>query len=198
MGAIGRRGGRRLHAHPAGARPELAADSLRRLRQRGRHGQVRRTINAGATWQEVTPSAAVFGPLALVIEPGNSDAVFLSTLVGVFRTTNGGAKWSLLEDEGLETTAPPSAPTNSPEGFRLTSAMIIDPSQSSTLWLGTGSGKTPGIGVFRSRDGGASWRRTGADLEGHAVQDFAITTTRTTSTLYVATDDGIWILTTRY
>ena len=82
---------------------------------------------------------------------------------------------------------------NSPDGFRLNNALITDPAQSSTIWLGTGSGKTKGIGVFRSLDNGETWKRTGTGIDGRIVQEFAFATTRTTKILYAATDDGVWV-----
>ena len=153
--------------------------------------KLRRTTNGGTAWQEIALSSGAFGPLALVVN--NTDTVFLSTLVGVYRTLDGGARWSILNEGGLESTAPARPPANSPDGFRLNNALIADPTQSSTLWLGTGSGKTKGIGVFRSLDNGETWKRTGTGIEGRIVQEFAFAAARTTKILYAATDDGVWV-----
>lgn len=153
--------------------------------------KLRRTTNGGTAWQEIALSSEAFGPLALVVN--NIDTVFLSTLVGVYRTLDGGAHWSILTAGGLEVTAPARPPANSPDGFRLNNALIADPTQSSILWLGTGSGKTKGIGVFRSLDNGETWKRTGTGIEGRIVQEFAFATARTTKILYAATDDGVWV-----
>jgi photosystem II stability/assembly factor-like uncharacterized protein len=153
--------------------------------------KLRRSTNGGTTWQEIPLSSKAFGPLALVVS--NPNTVFLSTLVGVYRTLDGGARWSVLTEGGLEATEPTRPPANSPEGFRLNNALIIDPTQSSTLWLGTGSGKTRGVGVFRSLDNGETWKRTGTGVDGRIVQGFAFATARTTKILYAATDDGVWV-----
>ncbi len=160
--------------------------------------KVRRTTNGGTAWQEATPTGEITGALALTVAPTSGDTAFLTTTVGSFETKDGGAKWTLVDGDGLEATTPNRPPANSPQGFQLTSTILIDPSQPSILWLGTGAGKTAGIGIFRSRDGGATWKRTGSGLENRFVRDLALTIARTTSTLYVATDDGIWMLTTRY
>jgi hypothetical protein len=160
--------------------------------------KVRRTVNDGGAWQEATPTGELTGALALVVAPTNSDTVFLTTSVGIYQTKNGGAKWEPVGGDGLEALTPARPPTGSPRGFQLTSTILIDPAQPTILWIGTGAGRASGIGLFRSRDNGATWRRTGTGLEGHLVRAMAVTTTRTTSTLYIATDDGVWTLTTRY
>ena len=66
--------------------------------------KLRRTVNGGKAWQEIPLSSEAFGPLALMVN--NLDTVFLSTLVGVYRTLNGGTRWSILTEGGLEVTVP--------------------------------------------------------------------------------------------
>jgi len=156
---------------------------------------VRRTIDDGTTWQDGQLPPAAFGPLALATDPGKADSVFLSTLVGVFRSRDGGQDWTLLID-GLEATQPAQPPANAPDGFRLTTAIVAAPNASDTFWVGTGAGPTKGMGVFGTRDGGMSWQRTSGGIEGRTVQALAIGVTRNRSILYAATDDGIWFLNT--
>jgi len=161
----------------------------------GGAAKVRRTVDDGATLQDTRPPAAAFGPLALATDPGKADTIFLSTLVGVFRSLDGGQNWTLLAD-GLEATQPARPPANAPDSFRLTTAIAAAPNLSDTFWVGTGSGTTRGIGVFGTRDGGATWRRVTAGIEGHTVQALAVGVTRNRSILYAATDDGVWTLNT--
>jgi photosystem II stability/assembly factor-like uncharacterized protein len=160
--------------------------------------RMRRTINDGVAWQEATPPGDLTGALTLTVAPSNSDTVYITTTVGVYETKNGGAKWTKVNGDGLAAITPARPPANGPLDFQLASTVLIDPSQPTNLWLGTGSGRTAGVGIFRSRDGGATWKRTGNGIDGRIVRAFAITTTRTASTLYIATDDGLWSLTTRY
>ena len=161
----------------------------------GGAAQVRRTIDDGATWQDTQLPAAAFGPLALATDPFEADTVFLSTLVGLFRSRDGGQSWTLLTD-GLAATAPARPPANAPDDFRLTSAIVAAPNASDTFWVGTGAGPTAGIGVFGTRDGGATWRLTSAGIAGRTIRALAFGLTRDGGTLYAATDDGVWALNT--
>jgi len=161
----------------------------------GGTAKVRRTIDDGATWQDTQLPAAAFGPLALATDPGKADSVFLSTLVGVFRSLDGGQRWTLLT-AGLEATQPTPPPTNAPEGFRLTTAIVAAPNVSDTFWVGTDTGAAKGIGVFGTQDGGATWRRTNGGIEGRTVQALVVGVTQNRSILYAATDDGVWTLST--
>jgi len=161
----------------------------------GGTAKVRRTIDDGATWQDTQLPAAAFGPLALATDPGKADSVFLSTLVGVFRSLDGGQRWTLL-NAGLEATQPTPPPANAPEGFRLTTAIVAAPNVSDTFWVGTGAGAAKGIGVFGTQDGGATWRRTNGGIEGRTVQALVVGVTQNRSILYAATDDGVWTLST--
>jgi len=161
----------------------------------GGTARVRRTIDDGATWQDTRLPTAAFGPLALATDPGRADTVFLSTLVGIFRSLDGGQSWVLLTD-GLEATQPARPPANAPDGFRLTTAIVAAPNASDTFWVGTGAGPTNGIGVFGTRDSGTTWRQTSGGIEGRTIQALAVGVMRNGSILYAATDDGVWTLDT--
>ncbi|HSM86307.1 MAG TPA: hypothetical protein VLT16_09165, partial [Candidatus Limnocylindrales bacterium] len=73
-------------------------------------GHVWRTIDAGATWNNISgtgPAALPDAPAdSVLIDPVNSAHVFVGTDVGAFETTDGGASWSEVAG-GL-----PSVPVN--------------------------------------------------------------------------------------
>jgi hypothetical protein len=161
----------------------------------GGTAKVRRTIDDGATWQDTQLPAAAFGPLALATDPGKADTIFLSTLVGIFRSLDGGQSWTLL-DAGLEATQPAPPLANAPDGFRLTTVIVAAPNVSDTFWVGTGAGTTKGIGVFGTRDGGATWRQTNSGIDGRTIQALAVGITSNRTILYAATNDGVWLLNT--
>src|SRR5262249_8782806 len=62
---------------------------------------------------------------------------------GMFKSTNGGATWTAINN-GLSITG---FPTLTIDG------LVVDPQNPSTLYVGAG----PAAGVFKSADGGASW-----------------------------------------
>ena len=86
-------------------------------------------------------------------------------LVGVssgnlFKTDNGGTTWTPLFDN---------------EGSYAIGVVEIDPNDSKTIWVGTGENNAQrsvayGDGVYKSVDGGASWKNVGLKDSGHISQ----------------------------
>jgi photosystem II stability/assembly factor-like uncharacterized protein len=116
----------------------------------GTGGGVFKSVNGGATWR---PSSA--GLLAatqrerehglaegyvsaLAIDPQSPEIIYAGTYGGVFKSTNGGGSWRVVN----------------PRVFA--EAVAIDPQTPQTVYVGDGRG------VFKTTDGGRSWRATGA------------------------------------
>jgi photosystem II stability/assembly factor-like uncharacterized protein len=120
------------------------------------------TRNAGSTYTRIDAGLPDLWVTRVAVDPTN-DAIAYATLSGfrvdqplphVFRTTNHGATWSDIS------TDLPDAPVNE---------IIVDPSQTSTLFVGTD------VGVFVSRDTGASWEPLGTGLpDGVVVTDMKL------------------------
>jgi len=72
-------------------------------------------------------------------------------------------------------------------------ALAIDPSNSGTMYAGTSTAgiAAQGGSVFKSADGGETWRATGTGLPNRTVQAFAIDPA-TPSTVYAVTDGGVF------
>src|SRR5262249_4867046 len=107
-------------------------------------GNVWGTRNAGSTYTRIDSALPDLWVTRVAVDP-NSDAIAYATFSGfraasplphVFRTTDFGATWTDISSDL------PDAPVNEIE---------IDPSQTSTLFVGTD------VGVFVSHDTGASW-----------------------------------------
>jgi len=112
---------------------------------------------ATGAWAEtdVWTSIGPFGgsARALAISPRNSSVVYVGTTGGIFKTTDGGASWR-LSNSGL------------PPGF-IARCLAIDPQTPDTIYAG-GSGKsgwTWNDRVFKSTDGGATWKGANSGLE---------------------------------
>lgn len=125
-----------------------------------------------ATHPDYPDTSLVFR--GFTVEPGNSDTVYaqaqLSTgeqgatfakvLGRVFKTTNGGESWSIIW-----------------EGNNLARYLIVDPDNTSVLYLSTGifdieainsdceAGVMGGEGVLKSIDGGQSWQSINNGIE---------------------------------
>ena len=76
---------------------------------------------------------------------------------GVWKTTNAGTTWTPIFDD---------------QGSYSIGVVALDPSRPETVWVGTGenvSGRHVGYGdgVYRSLDGGRSWKKLGLEESGH-------------------------------
>jgi hypothetical protein len=136
-------------------------------------GNVWATQNAGASYTRIDASLPKLWVTGVAVDPGN-DAIAYATFSGfrvdqplahVFRTTDHGATWSDISGDL------PDAPVN---------AIIIDPRQSSTLYVGSD------VGAFVSTDLGASWAPLGTGLPDAPISDLKFLP-GPPATLYAAT-----------
>ncbi len=112
-------------------------------------GGIWKSTNGGSTWVTLFDEFPQIGVSGIAIDPNNSDIVYIATgdddaadsfSVGVFKSTNGGATWN---ETGLN-------PTSGGVGF-LMNEIVIDPTNSNVLWVGTNAG------LQKSEDAGATW-----------------------------------------
>jgi photosystem II stability/assembly factor-like uncharacterized protein len=101
---------------------------------------------------------------------------WISGFRGLFKSTDSGANWSAINN-GLADVLDGRAPVN---------ALILDPDQTDTLYLGTS-----GYGVFKSLDAGATWTPFN---EGMANLDVRALTLRrgAVATVYAGTPGGVF------
>jgi photosystem II stability/assembly factor-like uncharacterized protein len=132
---------------------------------------VYKSTDGGSTWHPLTFSLASANVL---VHPSDHRTVwtagsFVFPCPWTARSTDGGEHW--------ERQYPPT----------FTTAIAIDPSDSSVVYLGTQDG------AFVSRDSGATWNLLG--LSGHSIAAFAFNPSRP-GVVYVGTDSGIHSLET--
>ena len=96
--------------------------------------------------------------------------LYVGTGGGVFKSTNGGAKWSAL-NTGLIVTS--------------VGALGIDPATPTTLYAGGGD-------VFKSMDGGAKWSVVNTGLPEFTEFTPWVSYPATPTTLYTGTSDGVF------
>ncbi|MEZ4711914.1 MAG: hypothetical protein R3A44_32310 [Caldilineaceae bacterium] len=119
-----------------------------------------------AAWQSIGPAPmlnSLMGnqpinvsgrTLALVIDPRNSNVVYIGTaLGGVWKTTNGGDAWTPMSDG---------------QASLAIGALALDPSNPDIVYAGTGEPTTGGdnyygAGILKSTNGGQSWTLLGAE-----------------------------------
>jgi photosystem II stability/assembly factor-like uncharacterized protein len=107
------------------------------------YGRLRRSADGGATWTEMTGSFSSID--LIVVDPRNADIVYFISSRDLWKSTSGGSSPSKIR------TGWPPAP-----GIE---TFAVDPRTTSTIYAGTSND-----GVFRSRDGGATWEHAASGL----------------------------------
>jgi photosystem II stability/assembly factor-like uncharacterized protein len=120
-------------------------------------GGVWKTTNAGRTWLPIFDSQPIASIGAIGVAPSNPNVVYvgsgeadmrsqISYGNGVYKSTDAGRTWTHI---GLDDT-------------RQIGKVIVDPRNADVVFvaaLGHAYGANPDRGVYRSRDGGATWQK---------------------------------------
>ena len=137
-------------------------------------GGVWKTSNAGTTWTPIFEHQPVASIGALAISPSNPKVIYVGTGEsdirsdlasgkGVYKSIDGGDTWKAI---GLKET-------------RQISKIVIDPTNSDVVYvgaLGHAYGPNEERGVFKSTDGGATWKKVLDKGPEVGVADLAIAT----------------------
>jgi len=149
-------------------------------------GGVWKTVNAGTTWEPLFDDQKSYSTGCITIDPSNPSQIWVGTGEnvggrhvgfgdGIYFSPNGGATW---ENRGLEHS-------------EHISKIIVHPTQSKILWVAAqGPLWSPGgqRGVYKSTDGGKTWRRTLGDDQWTGATDLMMDP-RNPEVLYAATWD---------
>ena len=99
---------------------------------------------------------------------------------GVWKTTNAGTTWTPLFDK---------------EKVYSIGSIALDPSDKNTIWVGTGENNggrhlSFGDGIYRSKDGGKSWKNMGLETSDHLST--IIVHPEDPDTVFVASQGRLW------
>jgi photosystem II stability/assembly factor-like uncharacterized protein len=130
----------------------------------------------GQTWRSLGPPGG--DVRALAADPNHSGKLFLGTADGhIFGSEDSGAHWVLLGRAGRQQDA-------------VITAIIVDPRDGNVVFASAWTrDSATGGGVFRSGDGGLTWRESG--LDGEAVRALAMSPSDP-DVLVAGTLDGIY------
>ncbi|NJB72851.1 photosystem II stability/assembly factor-like uncharacterized protein [Saonia flava] len=112
-------------------------------------GGIWKSTDAGSTWISLFDNFLQIGVSGIAIDPNDSNIIYIATgdddasdsySIGVFKSIDGGASWN---ETGLN---PSNTTVNT-----LMNEIVIDPSNSDILWVGTNGG------LLKSIDGGDTW-----------------------------------------
>jgi len=96
--------------------------------------------------------------IGFAVDPNNAARYFVAAASGgVWKTINNGATWTPVFDK---------------EGSYSIGAIVLDPKNPLTVWVGTGENNSQrsvsyGNGVYRSDDGGKTWKNVGLKASEH-------------------------------
>ena len=113
---------------------------------------------AGLTLRSIGPALTSGRISDLAVDPTDSKTWWVAAASGgVWKTTNSGTTW---------------APVFDGEGSYSIGALAIDPKNPNVVWVGTGENNNQrsvsyGDGVYRTQDGGKSWKRMGLEKSEH-------------------------------
>ncbi len=131
-----------------------------------------RSDDGGATWTDVTAGLPAVTSLALAVDPGDPHTVYAGTSEGIWKSTDGGGTWALA-GSGL---------------VHRTINQILSPLPGRLYAI------VDGDRIFRSDDGGDTWRQWIRGLRTSAVSSL-VADPSDPRRIYAATANGVWTLT---
>ncbi len=136
---------------------------------------------AGIALRSIGPALTSGRVSDFAFDPDHPEIHYVSMASGnLWKTVNNGITWTSLFDK---------------EGSFAIGVVELDPNNSNTIWLGTGENNAQrsvayGDGVYRSQDGGNSWKNMGLKDSGHISMIHI--QAGDSNTVYVAAQGPLW------
>jgi photosystem II stability/assembly factor-like uncharacterized protein len=135
----------------------------------------------GLRFRSIGPAFTSGRVIGFAVDPNNSARYFVASASGgVWKTVNNGTTWTPVFDR---------------EGSYSIGCIALDPKNPLTVWVGTGENNSQrsvsyGSGLYRSDDGGKTWRNVGLKTSEH-VGRIAIDP-KDSNIVYVAAQGPLW------
>ena len=136
---------------------------------------------SGLQFRSLGPAVASGRVIAFAVNPKNHAEYYVGVASGgVWKTVNDGTTWTPVFDG---------------EGSYSIGWIALDPNNSSVVWVGTGESNSQrsvsyGDGVYRSDDGGKSWKNLGLKKSEHIGR--IVIDPRDSKVVYVAAEGPLW------
>ena len=135
----------------------------------------------GLRFRSIGPAFTSGRVIGFAVDPNNAARYFVAAASGgVWKTINNGITWTPVFDK---------------EGAYSIGCIVLDPKNPLTVWVGTGENNSQrsvsyGNGVYRSDDGGKTWKNVGLKASEH-IGRIAIDP-KDSNTVYVAAQGPLW------
>src|SRR5689334_2203265 len=136
---------------------------------------------SGLTFRNIGPAKTSGRVVDFAVNPNNRDEYFVAAASGgVWKTTNAGITYN---------------PVFEGEGSYSIGCVEIDPSNTNIVWVGTGKNNNQrsvayGDGVYKSEDGGKSWKNIGLKNSEHI--GMIVIDPKNSNIVYVAAYGPLW------
>ncbi|MBO6516234.1 MAG: glycosyl hydrolase [Bacteroidia bacterium] len=136
---------------------------------------------SGLKFRSIGPALTSGRIIDIAVNPKNFNEYYVAVASGgVWKTTNHGVSYRPIFDA---------------QGSYSIGCITIDPNQSSTIWVGTGENNNQrsvgyGDGVYKSTDGGKTWKHMGLKESEHISK--IIVDPRNSDVIYVASYGPLW------
>lgn len=162
------------------ASPEPAKDEKTEADKKPADPMSSPTFN-GLKLRSIGPAFTSGRVIGFAVDPNNAARYFVAAASGgVWKTINNGITWTPVFDK---------------EGSYSIGCIVLDPKNPLTVWVGTGENNSQrsvsyGSGVYRSDDGGKTWKNVGLKASEH-IGRIAIDP-KDSNTVYVAAQGPLW------
>jgi photosystem II stability/assembly factor-like uncharacterized protein len=142
---------------------------------------LRSEILQGLKPRLIGPAVSSGRVVAFAVHPNNRNHYYVGVASGgVWKTVNAGTTWTPIFDD---------------QGSYSIGTVVLDPKNPSTVWVGTGENNSQrsvgyGDGVYRSDDGGKTWKHLGLKRSEH-IGKIALDP-RNSQVVYVAAQGPLW------
>jgi photosystem II stability/assembly factor-like uncharacterized protein len=136
---------------------------------------------AGLRLRSIGPALTSGRVIGFAVDPNDRAKYFVAAASGgVWKTTNAGTTWTPVFDS---------------QGSYSIGAIALDPRDPSVVWVGTGECNSQrsvgyGDGIYKSEDGGKSWKRVGLEKSEHIGR--IVIDPRDSNVVYVAAQGPLW------